>query len=158
MLLSSVFLTLAACAIGLVSAAVTPHSFARRSSRHNALQPIQKRASGQFTYYAVGMGACGKQNADSDFVSNSAIFCCVLCSNAEQVVALNTPVNLSSPYPKICLWLTVALAKRLGMGAPTASRRLQSRSMALRPRPRLSTGLVLYFSTLWFLIMIAIAV
>jgi len=74
MLLSPVFLLLAACAIGFTSAAVTPHALARWSSRHNGLQPMQKRASGQFTYYAVGMGACGKQNIDSDFV-----------------VALNTP-------------------------------------------------------------------
>jgi len=69
MLLSSLFLTLAACAIGLASAAVTPHALARRSSHHGALQPFQKRASGQFTYFAVGMGACGKQNTDDDFVS-----------------------------------------------------------------------------------------
>jgi len=74
MLLSSIFLTLAACTIGFASAAATPHSLARWSSRHNTLQPIQKRASGQFTYYAVGMGACGQQNVDSD-----------------NVVALNTP-------------------------------------------------------------------
>jgi len=50
------------------SAAATPHSLPRWSSRHNAPQPIQKRASGQFTYYAVGMGACGKQNSDSESV------------------------------------------------------------------------------------------
>ncbi|KAF9653154.1 hypothetical protein BDM02DRAFT_3183110 [Thelephora ganbajun] len=74
MLLSSLFLILAACAIGFTSAAVAPHSPARRSSRHNALQPFQKRASGQFTYYAAGMGACGKQNTNDDFI-----------------VALNTP-------------------------------------------------------------------
>jgi len=74
MLFYPAFLILATCAIGFTAAVVTPHSFARRSSRHNGLQSIQKRASGQFTYYAVGMGACGKQNIDSDFV-----------------VALNTP-------------------------------------------------------------------
>lgn len=140
MLLSSVFLTLAACTIGFASAAVTPHSFARWSSRHNALQPILKRASGQFTYYAVGMGACGKQNIDSDFVSNSVIFCGMLHSNAEQVVALNTPVNLSLPY-LIHLWLTAALMNSLGPGAPTASRWSQSPSTASRLRPRSLTGL-----------------
>jgi len=64
MLLYSLLLTLAAFAIGLTSAA--PHAPAGLSSRHNALQ---KRASGQFTYYAVGMGACGKQNVDSDYVA-----------------------------------------------------------------------------------------
>ena len=69
MLFSSLFLTLAACAIGFTSAAVTPHALVRRSSHHGALQPFQKRASGQFTYFAVGMGACGKQNTDDDFVS-----------------------------------------------------------------------------------------
>ena len=69
MLLSSLFLTLAACAIGFTSAAVTPHGLARRSPHHGALQPFQKRTSGQFTYFAVGMGACGKQNTDDDFVS-----------------------------------------------------------------------------------------
>jgi len=72
---SSLFLIIAACAIGLTSAAVTPHSLAGRSSRHNALQALQKRASGQFTFYAVGLGACGKQNTDDDFVSNSAFVC-----------------------------------------------------------------------------------
>jgi len=70
MLLATLFLVLAA---GFASA-VAPHSPARRSSRHNALQPFQKRASGQFTFFAVGMGACGKQNSDDDFI-----------------VALNTP-------------------------------------------------------------------
>lgn len=74
MLLSPVFLIFAVCAIGFTSAADTPHPRPRWSSRHNALQPIQKRASGQFTYYAVGMGACGRQN-----------------SEGEMVVALNTP-------------------------------------------------------------------
>ena len=69
----SLLLIIAACAIGFTSAAVTPHSFVRWSSRHNGLQPVQKRASGQFTYYAVGMGACGQQNAASDFVRNSDI-------------------------------------------------------------------------------------
>lgn len=69
MLFSSLFLTLAACAIGFTSAAVTPHGLVRRSPHHGALQPFQKRASGQFTYFAVGMGACGKQNTDDDFVS-----------------------------------------------------------------------------------------
>lgn len=70
MLLSSVFPILAAFAIGFAFA----HSPVRRASRHNGLQQIQKRASGQFTYYAVGMGACGQQNSAGDFV-----------------VALNTP-------------------------------------------------------------------
>jgi len=74
MLFSSLFLVLAVCAIGFTSAAATPHSLAKRSSRHNSLQPFQKRASGQFTFFAVGLGACGKQNTDSDFI-----------------VALNTP-------------------------------------------------------------------
>jgi len=74
MLFSSLFLALAAWAIGFAAAAATPHALARWSSRHNALQPFQKRASGQFTYFAVGMGACGKQNTDDDFI-----------------VALNTP-------------------------------------------------------------------
>jgi len=74
MLFSSLFLVLAACAIGFTSAAVAPHSLARWSSRHNSLQTFQKRASGQFTFFAVGLGACGKQNTADDFV-----------------VALNTP-------------------------------------------------------------------
>ena len=71
MLLSSLFLILAGCAIGIVPAAATPHSLAGRSSHHNAVQPFQKRASGQFTFFAVGLGACGKQNTDDDFVSIS---------------------------------------------------------------------------------------
>ncbi|KAF9792448.1 RlpA-like double-psi beta-barrel-protein domain-containing protein-containing protein [Thelephora terrestris] len=75
MLLPSVFLILAVYAIGFTPAAATPHSLAKWSSRHNALQPLQKRVSGQFTYFAVGMGACGKQNVESDMV-----------------VALNTPL------------------------------------------------------------------
>jgi len=74
MLYCSLLLILAACAIGFTSAALTPRSPARWPSRHKALQPFQKRASGQFTYFAVGMGACGKQNTDDDFI-----------------VALNTP-------------------------------------------------------------------
>ena len=68
MSLSSLFLVLAVCAIGFLSAAASPHSLARRSY-HNAVQPLQKRTSGQFTFFAVGMGACGKQNTDDDFVS-----------------------------------------------------------------------------------------
>ena len=71
MLLSSLFLILAACAVGFTTA--TPHSLARRSY-HNAVQPFQKRASGQFTYFTVGMGACGQQNTDNDFVSTLLLF------------------------------------------------------------------------------------
>jgi len=74
MLFSSLILILTACAIGFTSAAATPHALARWSSRHSSLQPLQKRASGQFTYFAVGMGACGKWNTADDFI-----------------VALNTP-------------------------------------------------------------------
>jgi len=74
MLYCPLLLILAACAIGFTSAALPPRSPARWSSRHKALQPLQKRASGQFTYFAVGQGACGKQNTDNDFI-----------------VALNTP-------------------------------------------------------------------
>lgn len=100
MLFRSLLLILTACAIGFTSAVVTPHSLVRRSSRHKALQPNQKRASGQFTYFAVGMGACGKQNTDNDFVSNSAFVFCVSLKPlfAEQIVALNTPVDFSLPY------------------------------------------------------------
>jgi hypothetical protein len=94
MLFSSLFLILAACAVRFTSAAATPHALARWSSRHTALQPVQKRASGQFTYFAVGMGACGQQNTDNDFVSILPFVCSVLAQpHVEQIVALNTPVN-----------------------------------------------------------------
>ena len=69
MLFLSLILALTACAIGFTSATATPHALARWSSRHRSLQPFQKRASGQFTYFAVGMGACGKSNTPDDFVS-----------------------------------------------------------------------------------------
>lgn len=82
MLLASVFLILAVYAIGFTPAAATPHSLAKWSSRHNALQPLQKRVSGQFTYFAVGMGACGKQNVESDMVSHSAFVCGLPPSNS----------------------------------------------------------------------------
>lgn len=71
---SSLSLIIAACAIGFTSSATTPHSLAGWSSRHNALQPLQKRASGQFTFYAVGPGARGKRNTEDDFESHPAAF------------------------------------------------------------------------------------
>ena len=42
------------------------------------------------------MGACGKQNTDGDFVRIPPFAVVIIHSNPEQVVALNTPVNLSS--------------------------------------------------------------
>ena len=109
MLLSSLFLILTACAIGFTSAAVAPHALARRSPRHSALQLVQKRASGQFTFFAVGQGACGKQNSDDDFVSvpiSSAVWSLNLFAtdcrpkhSCKSVIAVpDTPFADSAPH------------------------------------------------------------
>jgi hypothetical protein len=134
MLPSSLFLILAACAIGFTSAVVAPHSLPRWSSRHSALQPFEKRASGQFTYFAVGMGACGKQNTDNDFVSIPLPFAvCLLIyiPHLQQIVALNTPVNVLLPCMTY-LSLTALCVNSLGMEVPIVSRRSRLPSMARR--------------------------
>ena len=140
MQLSSLFLILAACAIGFASAAVTPHALARRSFHHGALQPFQKRASGQFTFFAVGMGACGKQNTNDDFVSIPPSFTpCGRSTLFAQIVALNTPVNASSPY---LIPLSLTAVNSLGLEALIVSRQLRLTSTARRLKPKSLTGLV----------------
>jgi hypothetical protein len=43
----------------------------------NRTTSLEKRFdNAKFSYYAAGLGACGRTNTDSDFVKNSFAFLC----------------------------------------------------------------------------------
>jgi hypothetical protein len=69
-----------------LSALAKPHASPNANMHHRDLAlrargDLQKRFSDtRFTYYAVGLGACGKYNQPSDFVSIRP-FLCLSCAD-----------------------------------------------------------------------------
>jgi hypothetical protein len=106
------FLTIMRIALGLAflvsfAVAVSGHFHDHVPRKHlvrrggdallNKTTILEKRFDGaKFSYYAAGLGACGRTNTDNDFVSGLCSLCSVwLIFLHVQIVALNSAVRCS---------------------------------------------------------------